>query len=38
MGSDQKPLPLEIGRKFSPAEAKAFTDEIKRRMYARWNE
>ncbi|MGH7929689.1 MAG: hypothetical protein ACREQV_18050, partial [Candidatus Binatia bacterium] len=29
---------LEIGRKFSPAEAQAFTDEIKHRMYERWNE
>src|ERR1043166_10216022 len=32
------PLALEPGKKFSPSEAKAFTDEIKHRMYARWNE
>src|SRR5919108_385666 len=38
MGTDQKPLTLEIGRKLSSAEAKAFTDNIKQRMYARWNE
>ena len=29
---------LEIGKRLSPSEAKAFTDEIKHRMYARWNE
>jgi len=33
-----KLVPLEIGKKFSPAEAAAYTDEVKRRMYARWNE
>lgn len=33
-----EPLQLEIGKKLSPAEAKAFTDEIKRRMYALWNQ
>src|SRR5688500_5402623 len=38
MGTEQKPLALEIGKKLSPGEAAAFTDEIKRRMYARWNE
>jgi len=32
------PLVLEIGKRLSPSEAKAFTDEIKHRMYARWNE
>ena len=35
---NQQPLTLEIGKKLSPAEAKAFTDEIKHRMYALWNE
>ena len=34
---NQQPLTLEIGKKLSPAEAKAFTDEIKHRMYALWN-
>jgi pyrroloquinoline quinone (PQQ) biosynthesis protein C len=29
-------LPLEIGKKLSASEAKAFTDEIIRRMYTRW--
>ena len=29
---------VEIGKRLSPSEAKAFTDEIKHRMYARWNE
>src|SRR5688500_16584203 len=38
MGTEQKPLALEIGKKLSPGEAKAFTDEIKRRMYARWDQ
>ncbi|HWO41307.1 MAG TPA: hypothetical protein VNO43_05845 [Candidatus Eisenbacteria bacterium] len=33
-----KPLTLEIGRKFSSAEAREFTDELIRRMYARWEE
>jgi pyrroloquinoline quinone (PQQ) biosynthesis protein C len=36
--SGNKPLTLEIGEKLSPAEAKAFTGEIKQRMYARWND
>ncbi len=31
-------LVLEIGKRLSSSEAKAFTDEIKHRMYARWNE
>jgi hypothetical protein len=35
---DNQPLSLEIGKKLAPDEAKAFTDELKRRMYARWNE
>src|SRR5690348_13554757 len=35
---NQQPLTLEIGRRLSPAEAKAFTDEVKHRMYVRWNE
>jgi len=30
---NQQPLTLEIGKKLSPAEAEAFTDEIKHRMY-----
>jgi len=38
MTSDNKPLTLEIGEKLSPAEAKAFTGEIKQRMYTRWND
>ena len=38
MTSGNKPLTLEIGKKLSPAEAKAFTGEIKQRMYARWND
>src|SRR5687768_8815975 len=38
MGTEQKPLALEIGKKLSPGEAEAFTDEIKRRMYARWDQ
>jgi len=33
-----EPLTLEIGKKLSPSEAKAFTDQIKQRMYALWNE
>ena len=32
------PLVLEIGKRLSPGDAKAFTDEIKHRMYAHWNE
>src|SRR5215510_3846724 len=32
------PLVLEIGKRLSPNDAKSFTDEIKHRMYARWNE
>src|SRR5574341_1256703 len=38
MTSSEKPLTLEIGKKLSSSEAKAFTDEIKRRMYALWNQ
>ena len=38
MTTAQQPLVLEFGKKLSPAEAKAFTDAIKQRMYARWNE
>ena len=38
MGKVDQPLHLEIGRKFSLAEARDFTDAIKQRMYARWNE
>ena len=38
MGTEHKPLALEIGKKLSPTEAKAFTDELKHRMYARWKE
>ena len=34
----REPLTLEIGKKLSPSEAKAFTDQIKQRMYALWNE
>jgi len=33
-----QPLILEIGKKLLPAEAKAFTGEIKHRMYTLWNE
>ena len=29
---------MEIGKKHSPAEAKVFTDTIKQRMYALWDE
>ena len=36
--STYEPLVLEIGKRLSPSEAKTFTDEIKHRMYARWNE
>ncbi|HVO91480.1 MAG TPA: hypothetical protein VMT22_01510, partial [Terriglobales bacterium] len=32
------PITIEIGKKLSPAEASAFTDELKKRMYARWDE
>ncbi|MPZ76390.1 MAG: hypothetical protein GEU77_07680 [Deltaproteobacteria bacterium] len=38
MASTGKSLNLETGRKLSAREAAAFTDEIKHRMYARWNE
>src|ERR687895_1544952 len=38
MATNDKPLGLEIGRKLSGAEATAFTDGIKHRMYTRWNE
>ena len=38
MATEHKPLTLEIGKKLSASEAKAFTDEIKHRMYALWNE
>ena len=38
MAKTDQPLVLEVGKKLSPAEAKAFTDAIKHRMYARWNE
>jgi hypothetical protein len=31
-------LTLEIGKRLSPGEATAFTDEIKRRMHERWGE
>ena len=38
MGTRDEPLKFEIGKRHSPAEAAAFTDAIKARMYARWNE
>lgn len=38
MAGAATPLPFEIGRKLSAAEAAAVTDEIKRRMVDRWNE
>lgn len=31
-------LKLEIGKKLTKAESKEFTDELKKRMYQRWNE
>ena len=38
MGTRDEPLKFEIGKRHSPVEAAAFTDAIKARMYARWNE
>jgi pyrroloquinoline quinone (PQQ) biosynthesis protein C len=38
METSDKPLTLEIGKKLSASQATAFTDAIKHRMYARWNE
>ena len=38
MSGDPSTLKPEIGKKFFAAEAKDFTDGIKRRMYARWDE
>lgn len=34
----ETPLRVEIGKKLSPADANAFTEELKRRMYKRWDE
>ena len=34
----ETPLRVEIAKKLAPADAKAFTDELKRRMYKRWDE
>jgi len=34
---EQQPIPLEIGKKLSPAEAKSYTDALKQRMYALWD-
>ncbi len=38
MTRTDQPLALEIGKKLSPDEARAFTDALKERMYALWNE
>ena len=38
MTTAHQQLTLEVGKKFSPTEATAFTDAIKHRMYERWNQ
>ena len=38
METRSEALKFEIGKRHSPAEAAVFTDAIKARMYARWNE
>jgi pyrroloquinoline quinone (PQQ) biosynthesis protein C len=38
MTASHEPLLLEPGKKLSSGEATAFTDALKHRMYARWNE
>lgn len=38
MGSSGKSIHLEWGRKLSAEEAAAYTDEIIKKMYGRWQE